>query len=291
MVIIVESPPVLGWLVDPSLELQEAGVECAWKPHNKWQWRADDIHLAERREDAVERSYNNRHAGIEEKRDPGSTSHKQSIFRKLKHKMHVTKVSSTDAVTDEAPSNFKTSIVPAMIHVQRVSSIDSVECVLADVFMLPTASSTLTEDDEFSDDSGTTLETVVIDEEALETEYNHGVSCKIKAPTKDTFECILAANPSIPSISSSTMMTIDSSDDEERLADLIMDEEEERDACNIDNQEDLDILQDVSEAERDELEEEREELEEVVVVPSEEFPDLSLHQREYCDREPSFYSI
>lgn len=240
MVVTVASPPVLGWLVDPSLEQEEAGVECSplWTARaNKWQWRAND--LMEEREDMADRS------SMDDERDFGSNNsnknNKKSIFRKIKSKMTLNRVSSTDAVSpNEEPTCKSASIMPSMIHLQRSSSRDSVECVLADVFLLPSSSSS--DDDDFSnassptrpttrddDDSSnassmspTTTEAVVIDEHALELDFCH-VPCNIQVPTKQAVECFLADGdaPSLPSTTSSIQTAQDSaSDDGQRLLDL-----------------------------------------------------------------------
>ena len=190
-----DSPPILGWLVDPSLEQQEAGLECAIQQKHKWQWRADDF--LEVRQDVMKRSANERREDFEDVRDSGP-SNKNNIFRKLKHKLPgaagLKKVSSVDAVTDEDATNDynTTSLMPSMIHLQRTSSRESVECVLADVFHLPSSSSTLTdEEDQFcsSNDSATTVETVVIDEEGLETEYRC-IPLNICLSNEHAIECI-----------------------------------------------------------------------------------------------------
>ena len=113
------------------------------------------------------------------------------------------------------------------------------ECVLADVFMLPTSSSTLTEDEQ----SITTVDAVVIDEQQLEAEYRH-VPCNIQVPIEQVIECMLANDTpnDVMSTSSSLMTANDSSDADERIADLIVAEEEE-DAWNAAKRGDLDALE------------------------------------------------
>lgn len=231
------SHPLLGWLVDPSLESEEAGIELgACAPRNKWQWRATDMLIAEEREEL------GGHEGMIEGRDDAgsplaTSSKKRSIFRKRRaHEggKAIKQVSSTDAVTQE---DFPNSMMPSMIHIQRESSRDSVECVLTDVFLIPNASSDLTaEYEQDADDCGvsnqgsidsmTTVDTVVIDEQALEVDMSH-LPCNIKVPTKNEqdVECVLASKGSnagsILSATSSLMTAQDSgSDDDLRMADL-----------------------------------------------------------------------
>lgn len=250
-----DSPPLLGWLVDPSLEQQEAGLECAIQQKHKWQWRADDF--LEVRQEVMKRSTNEQREDLEDVRVSGP-SNKNNIFRKLKQKLPgaagLKKVSSVDAVTDEDATNDynTTSLMPSMIHLQRTSSRESVECVLADVFHLPSSSSTLTdEEDQFcsSNDSATTIETVVIDEEGLETEYRR-IPLNICLSNENAVECIVERSNSLPSTTSSIMTAHDSSDDEQRMADLEFEgreddewnssDAEERDSAEQPREQDLD---------------------------------------------------
>lgn len=246
--------PVIGWLVDPLLDQDESGVECISNaPPNKWQWRADDYRVQEEiedgREDSIERSGNREREGaVEDEREAGSTvstltdKKKKSIFRKLTRKIRLKRVSSTDAVMSQEASMSNemeekessrimamrnTPVLPSMIHLQRVSSRDSVECVLADVFMLPSSSSNLTEEGEFSNNgSMTSTGTVVIDEQAQQVDFSHIQAlppCNIQVPTEGAVECLLSEKDasSLPSTSSSILTAQDSgSDDEQRMEDL-----------------------------------------------------------------------
>jgi hypothetical protein len=251
MVATTTSPPppiVLGWLVDPSLEQQESGFECAvQQTTQKWQWRADHFLEGGRQHHVMKRSNNN---------DQGENLNKKNIFRKLKHKLpRVKQVSSVDAVTDEDATNDynDTSYIPSMIHLQRASSRESVECVLADVFHLPSSSSTLTEEEEFcsSNDSATTVETVVMDKEDLDIDYGL-VPLSVCVPTEHAVECIMERSNSLPSATSSVVTACDSSDDEQRMADLqgegredeawngSEEEEEERDSVEERHEQDFD---------------------------------------------------
>mmetsp|Transcript_17487 Transcript_17487/g.31616 ORF Transcript_17487/g.31616 Transcript_17487/m.31616 type:complete len:328 (+) Transcript_17487:252-1235(+) len=240
------SPPIVGWLVDPSLEQQESGFECAIQQSpQKWQWRADHF-LEGGRQHVMKPSTRTN--------DQGENLNKKNIFRKLKHKLPgVKQVSSVDAVTDEDATNDynDTSYIPSMIHLQRVSSRESVECVLADVFHLPSSSSTLTDEEEFcsSNDSATTVETVVMDKEDLDIEYGL-VPISVCVPTERAVECIMERSNSLPSATSSVVTACDSSDDEQRMADLQVEEredeawngseEEERDAAEERHEQDFD---------------------------------------------------
>lgn len=226
-------------------------MECAIQQKHKWQWRADDF-LGEGRQDIMKSSATEQREQMEDERDLGS-SHKKNIFRKLKHKLPgggggLQQVSSVDAVTDEDATNDynTTHIMPSMVHLQRASSRESVECVLADVFHLPSSSSSLTdEDDQFcsSNDSATTVETVVIDEKGLETEYIR-IPLNVCVSNERAVECVMERSNSLPSTTSSIMTAHDSSDDAERMADLELEgreddewdgsQEEERDSAEQD---------------------------------------------------------